>query len=70
MSADELYTAVLVPDRDCVNLGGYIMDHDVFISFSFQDQLKAEEIANRLTSEYGISCWICTREIAGGSHFR
>lgn len=46
------------------------MEHDVFISFSFHDQLKAEEIANRLTSQYGISCWICTRDAVGGSHFR
>ena len=44
--------------------------HDVFISFSFEDQKKAEEIVNVLTSEYGISCWICTRDIDGGKRYK
>lgn len=44
--------------------------HDVFISFSFADQKKAEEIVNVLTSEYGILCWICTRDIDGGRRYK
>lgn len=46
------------------------MKHDVFISFSFQDQKQAEEIVNILSSKYGISCWICTRDIDGGKRFK
>ena len=44
--------------------------HDIFISFSFVDQCIAEEIVNVLTSRYGFSCWICTREIAGGNRYK
>lgn len=44
--------------------------HDVFISFSFADQSVAEEIVNALTSQYGFSCWICTRDIDGGKRFK
>lgn len=44
--------------------------HDVFISFSFTDQTVAEYIVNTLSSKYGISCWICTRDIAGGSRYK
>jgi len=36
---------------------------DVFFSYSFKDQLCAEDILNRLTNQYGISCWMCTREL-------
>lgn len=46
------------------------MSHDVFISFSFSDQGIAEDIVNKLTSKYGISCWICTRNIDGGKRFK
>lgn len=46
------------------------MSHDVFISFSFSDQKVAENIVNKLTSDYGISCWICTRNIVGGERFK
>jgi len=46
------------------------MNHDVFISFSFQDQEQAEKIVNILSSEYGITCWICTRDIDGGKNFK
>lgn len=44
--------------------------HDVFISFSFADQKKAEEIVNSLQSKYGILCWICTRDIDGGRRYK
>lgn len=46
------------------------MAHDVFISYSFADQKDAEEIVNKLTNEYGISCWICTRDIAKGDMYK
>lgn len=44
--------------------------HDIFISFSFADQDIAEEIVNALTSKYGFSCWICTRDIDGGRRYK
>lgn len=44
--------------------------HDIFISFSFSDQDTAEEIVNILTSKYGFSCWICTRDIDGGKRYK
>lgn len=44
--------------------------HDIFISFSFADQDIAEKIVNELTSKYGFSCWICTRDIEGESVIR
>ena len=44
--------------------------HDIFISFSFADQNIAEEIVNTLTSQYGFSCWICTRDIDGGKRYK
>lgn len=44
--------------------------HDVFISFSFRDQRLAENIVNILSSAYGISCWICTRDIDGGKRYK
>ncbi len=46
------------------------MSHDVFLSFSFADQPAAEEIVNALTTKYGITCWICTREIDGGARYK
>ena len=46
------------------------MAHDVFISYSFDDQTDAEEIVNKLTTVYGISCWICTRDILKGAHYK
>lgn len=51
-------------------MGESKMNHDVFISFSFDDQEIAENIVNSLTSKYGISCWICTRDINGGEHYK
>ena len=44
--------------------------HDVFISFSFKDQALAENIVNVLSSAYGISCWICTRDVEGGETYK
>lgn len=44
--------------------------HDIFISFSFADQDTAEAIVNTLTSKYGFSCWICTRDIDGGRRYK
>lgn len=44
--------------------------HDIFISFSFSDREIAEEIVNALTSKYGFSCWICTRDIEGGNRYK
>lgn len=46
------------------------MAHDVFISYSFADQKDAEQIVNKLTHDYGISCWICTRDIAKGDMYK
>lgn len=46
------------------------MGHDVFISFSFQNQREAEKIAQRLKDRYGINCWICTKELCGGFHYK
>ena len=44
--------------------------HDVFISFSFADRPQVEEIVNVLTSKYGISSWMCTREVDGGDYYK
>lgn len=44
--------------------------HDIFISFSFKDQITTEYISNTLTNKYHISCWMCTRELVGGEHFK
>ena len=44
--------------------------HDIFISYSFDDQQQVEYIANRLSSRYGITYWLCTREIRGGQHYK
>ena len=44
--------------------------HEVFISFSFADQEKADKVVDHLTGRYGISCWICTEEIRAGENFR
>ena len=44
--------------------------HDVFISFSFKDRILAEEIVNKLFSLYGITSWICTGNIYGGSRYK
>lgn len=46
------------------------MAHDVFISYSFDDQVDADELVNQLTTVYGIPCWICTRDIAKGTHYK
>ncbi len=43
---------------------------DVFISYSFSDQEDAEYIVNTLVEKYGISCWICTRDIAKGDNYK
>ena len=44
--------------------------HDAFISFSSKDSEKALEVVNTLQSKYGIRCWICTREIVGGTNYK
>ncbi len=44
--------------------------HDVFISFSFNDQSLVEDIVNQLTTKYGFSCWICTKDIDGGKRYK
>lgn len=46
------------------------MKHDVFISFSFYDQQIAENIVNLLNSRYGITTWICTRDLSGGEKYK
>lgn len=46
------------------------MNHDVFISFSFKDINKAMQVVNELLSRHGIRCWICTKEIDGGSSYK
>jgi len=51
-------------------MDGNRYSHDVFISFSFKDQSLAENIVNILSSTYGISCWICTRDIDGGKRYK
>jgi len=51
-------------------MDGNKYSHDVFISFSFKDQSLAENIVNILSSTYGISCWICTRDIDGGKRYK
>ncbi len=43
--------------------------HDVFISFSFKDQLIADQIVNLLQNKYNIRCWICTADIRAGTYF-
>lgn len=47
-------------------------NHDVFISFSFNDKAMAKKIANDLYELYGIDCWICTdtKKIRTGKNFR
>lgn len=49
---------------------GGSMNHDVFISFSFRDINKAMQVVNELLSRHGIRCWICTKEIDGGSSYK
>lgn len=44
--------------------------HDVFISFSFNDQKCAEYIVNQLTNIYNIKCWICTYDVRGGENYK
>ncbi|MBE6760918.1 MAG: toll/interleukin-1 receptor domain-containing protein [Ruminococcaceae bacterium] len=44
--------------------------HDIFISFSFKDQLITEYVGNTLMNEYHISYWMCTRELIGGDHYK
>jgi len=44
--------------------------HEVFISFSFKDQLIAETIVNQLLNKYRISCWICTQDILAGENYK
>ncbi len=46
------------------------MDHDVFISFSFQDRTIAERIVNTLASQHDIVCWICTQDLIPGQLFK
>ncbi len=46
------------------------MKHDVFVSFSFSDREAAENLVNLLSSRYGISCWICTYDLNGGSLYK
>ncbi len=46
------------------------MRHDIFISFSFYDQKTAENIVNLLNSRYGITSWICTRDLSGGEKYK
>lgn len=43
---------------------------EVFISFSFKDESQAFQVEETLRSPYGIPCWICTREIYGGSDYK
>lgn len=44
--------------------------HDVFVSFSFKDQVIAEELVNKLLNQYCITHWICTRDIRAGEHYK
>jgi len=46
------------------------MAHDVFISYSFDDQEDAEYVVNTLTTKYGLSCWICTSDIAKDAKYK
>ena len=43
---------------------------DVFISFSFGDKEKTERIARTLETEFGISCWLCLKDIHGGQSYK
>lgn len=44
-------------------------NHDVFISFSFEDQALVNKISNQLMNKYQISCWICTEQIRAGDYY-
>lgn len=44
--------------------------HEIFISFSFKDQVITEYIRNALMNKYHLTCWMCTRELVGGEHFK
>jgi len=46
------------------------MAHDVFISFSFSDKDKVDYIVNHLSSEHGISCWMCSNKVSGGEKYK
>lgn len=48
---------------------GAVMVQDVFISFSFKDQEKVEHVVNQLLNVYGITYWICTRDIRAGERY-
>jgi len=45
-------------------------NHDVFISFSFQDYELAMDISTKLNEVYNIKNWICTEEIKAGENFK
>ena len=44
------------------------MPHDVLISYSSKDKVKADAICNRLESQ-GIRCWIAPRDVPVGSEY-
>ncbi len=44
--------------------------YDAFISFSFKDYDLACEIVNVLRDQYGLRCWICTRELRAGLSYK
>lgn len=44
--------------------------HDAFISFSFKDQDTVNRIVNELLTKYGITSWLCLRELEGGSRYK
>lgn len=46
-----------------------MLNHDIFISFSFKDQKMVEEIVNQLLNTYHITYWICTRDIRAGEKY-
>ena len=71
MISEILWKLLRMIEKDEVyKMDGNKYSHDVFISFSFKDQSFAENIVNILSSTYGISCWICTRDIDGGKRYK
>lgn len=47
-----------------------IMNHVVFISFSFKNKEKVLHVYERLTKRHGIPCWICTSDIIASEHYK
>lgn len=44
--------------------------HEVFISFSFEDQEIVNKIVNQLSNKHNITYWICTKDTRAGERYK